>query len=211
MKKVIALIMLCMMTLSIVACGGEKNEANSLKDTDNGTQKEEAVKVYSFGENIETDTFKFAPKFEGFVAQAANWPNKDYLTPDGKVLEPNPYKADDGNVMMLFSGTIELVGESKNLEEFSYNVRIIHDEKNVYELNLNKMDANSTCAAGVSFDLESDSWEQNVMKTEFDPLSSYTTRYVRFVREVPAELENDDKSLQVVFIIEGNEYAYEIR
>ena len=212
MKKVIAVLMICIIGLSIAACGGEKARAvDSSKEQGSESTKEDIVKTYSFGESIELNNFKFTPKFEGFVSQVANWPNKDYLTPDGKVLEPNPYKADDGNVMMYFTGTIEHIGQSQNLEEFTYDVRIVHNEKNVYEFDLEKMDVNSACATGISFDLESDSWEQNVKKTEFDPLSSYATRYARFVREVPAEVENDDKSLQVVFNINGNEYIYVIR
>ncbi len=177
------------------------------------------AKTYSFGESVETDMLRFTPKLEGFSKEVGNWPDKNYLTPNGKSAGSNPFKADDEKTMMYFSGTFEFIGKSTKTEEFEYNYTVIY--ANDYEFKSHKYGGSHdyTCGWGMAMELASNDWGHNESNStvgdgtmKFEALSSKKTRYVRFCIEVPEVLSTDESSpLQVIFTFDGNEFVYNVR
>ena len=170
----------------------------------------------SFGESVTTDLFRFTPSFDGFADEVANWPDENYLTPNGKMAGSNPFKADDGKVMMYFSATVDYIGNSKTNESFSLWYRVdfdngyIFDGKHDYNSNpFDSEEARYTTGWGNSTDNKE--WDYSNSMT-FAPLSSVKKRYVRFAIEVPSVLQTETgKSLIVIFTIDGKQYTYKIR
>lgn len=229
MKKLLALMLAAALALSLVACGGggetgdrdtpsTGNGDTTSTDTPSGgedstpptdaetTPPEEEptndVQTLSFGDAITTEYFEFTPAFGGFTDEVANWPDENYLTPDGTFYGANPFKANEEKTMMWFSGTVNYLGGSTSNETFTYDYKIIYD--NDYEFDIKE-------GEGYTKDIASGKWGDGYSMT-FEPLSSNTTRYVRFCIEVPEQLEiNTDKTLSVIFIIDDNEYIYNIR
>jgi len=240
MKKLLALILAAALALSLVACGGGSgagdtntpsggngdtntpstpstgNEDTTSTDTPSGggedstpdetTPTEEPtndVQTLSFGDSITTELFEFTPVFEGFADELANWPDENYMTPDGKISGSNPFKAGEEKTLMWFSGTVNYIGNSTTNETFTYAYKVIYDNDYVFDFD--------DYDTGYTVDLENVDWKYSNSMT-FEPLSSKTTRYVRFNIEVPKQVEtNTDKGLTVVFMIGGNEYSYNIR
>ena len=215
MKK-LALILTIILMLSVTSCIGNKNTESADDQSGNVSSEDTEMMQLTFGESIETEMFKFTPSFDGFADEVANWPDENFLTPNGKISGSNPYKAADGKTIMYFSGIVEYIGNSKENESFS--IGYIVDYDNGYIFNGNH-DYNSSA-------LESEDsryhtgWGNTVDKSDWDyenhmtfaPLSTVTKRIVRFVIEVPAVLkESNEKSLNVIFTIDGQKYCYKVR
>ena len=231
MKKWIALLLTAIMCLSLVACGGGKSPSTDADVTtshagnaneentdvqDNGEQTESKpvadTTIYHFGDTVSVSDgmFEFTPVFEGFTAKLANWPDKDFMTPDGQFSGQTPYEASEEKVMMYFSGTINYVGESKENELFGYNFTV--DYKNGYLFDFAGGEAwnsgkgyHSGC--GITSNIESGDWNYKNMAT-FEPLSSNKTRYVRFCIEVPNQLEADSGNVIITFHINGEDRIF---
>ena len=135
-----------------------------------------------------------------------NWPDENYLTPDGKAVGSNPFKAEEEKTIMWFSADVEYIGDSTENETFSYAFTVVYDGD--YEFASDPYDCSYT------EDPAGGEWEQSSNSTAmtFEPLSSKTTRLARFCIEVPQQLETDAAApLQVIFTLNGAEYVYQIR
>ncbi len=125
--------------------------------------------------------------------------DEHYILPEGKNLDKgnNPYKAEDGKVMMYYSATVEYVGDSKEDETFSYEFRVNYDDGYLFE---GGMFSNY-------YGEDPSSWDLNAT---FVPLSGdATVRHTRFCVEVPVALEQDtDKQTLTIFTIEGEDFPF---
>lgn len=195
MKRIIALLLALMMCLTLCACGegGNGGEPSS----------------YNFGDSITTESgmFVFTPAFDGFARALNNWGNENYLLPQGKTKDleasDNPYFAEEGKTMMYFSATVEYVGDSKENESFDFSFKVDYDGY-VFD------STNSDTISAKGYSLDQMSWDIGSSATaEFEPLSSDTTRYIRFCIEVPEQVENDtEKQTSVIFTIGEKEYTF---
>lgn len=225
MKKLLALTLAAALALSLVACGGgggtgDNNTPSTPSggngdttvtdtppaDTETTPPEEEPtndVQTLSFGDAVTTEYFEFTPTFEGFAEELGNWPDQNFMTPDGTISGNNPYKASDEKTLMWFSGIVNYLGGATTDVVFEYSFKVIYDNNYVFE--------GDSFDTGYTTDLEAGEWEYGNSMT-FEPLSSKTTRHVRFNIEVPKLLETDtDKELTVVFSIGTNEYTYNVR
>ncbi|MDO4651035.1 MAG: hypothetical protein Q4B26_20550 [Eubacteriales bacterium] len=234
MKKEIVLGLSLALGLSMLtACGNDSShQANSASTGDaqaEEAQAEEAqiedaeaedaavdesvdTTIYHFGETVTTGDgmFEFTPVFEGFADKLANWPDSDYLTPDGQFSGQTPYEAADEKVMMYFSGTIEYVGESKQNESFAYDFTIDYDDGYIFEFAngeaFNRGNGyHSGC--GMIVDPEEDDWKYTNIAA-FEPLSSSTTRQVRFCIEVPYQIEENIEKTIITFHLNGEDHIF---
>ena len=206
LKKIIALVLITVFCFSFSACGD--------KSSDNNHSSESDVTMYQFGDTIITNDgmFEFTPVFEGFAEKLANWPDKDFMTPEGNVSGKTPYEASENKIMMYFSGTINYVGTSKSNETFDYDFTVDYDNGYLFEFvqgeafNRGKGYA-SGC--GVTSDIQIGEWDYQT-HTTFEPLSSNKTRYIRFCIEVPNQLEANTEKVIIKFKIGDQNYNYTI-
>lgn len=214
MKKLAVLMLALAVCMSLCACGGSEEavpaetenvtEAATEAATEEVTEAPtEPTKIYHFGEPIETEMFMITPSFDGFAEELGNWPDENFLTPDGKISGGNPFKADEEKVMMYFSAVVEYVGDSKQNETVAIGGSVDFDNGYIFPLD--------SYDCGFTVDMDDVDWKySNIMS--FEPLSSKTTRYFRFCFEVPTQLETEtDKPLVVKLGVNGAEYIYEIR
>ena len=214
MKKLLVLMLAAALALSLVACGGggdNPNNNNTTPDTQgtqdiqqddiqqDDVQQEPEPIIYNFGDSVTSPSgmFVFTPTFDGFAAAVGNWPDENYLRPNGKGVDEsnNPYVADEGKVMMYYSGVVEYIGDSKETETFDFEVKVDYDNGYVFK------------DGGKGYSSNESDWTYSA--TSFEPLSSYTSRYVRFCIEVPDTLEKDfEKQTVTIFTIEGEEFTY---
>lgn len=197
----------------------EPSETDPMETTTVATEAPKPATIYSFGESVESDMLRFTPKFEGFHKEVGNWPDKNYLTPNGKSAGSNPFKASDEKIMMTFSGTFEFIGKSSRTENFEYTYSVIY--ANDYEFKSHEYGGSHdyTCGWGMAMDAASNDWNRNENngsvgngKMKFEALSAKKTRYVRFCIEVPEILATDESSpIQVIFNFDGNSYVFNIR
>ena len=207
MKKLLTLSLAAALTLSLVACGGggsngTSSSGNTTPDTQ-GTQdiqQEPESVIHNFGDSVTSPSgmFVFTPTFDGFAAAVGNRMNEGYLRPDGEGIDEsnNPYSADEGKVMMYYSGMVEYIGDSKSNETFDFTFKVDYDNGYVFE-----------GGSGKGYSSDKSSWSG--YGPTFEPLSSDTSRYVRFCVEVPDTLEKDfEKQTVTIFTIEGEEFTY---
>lgn len=211
MKKVLSLILALVLCLSLFACGSSPSEkqpssmdavpessstAPTASDTTDVTPDEV---VYTMGQTVSTEIFEFTPVFEGFADEVANWPDENFMTPDGKISGNNPFKADEDKVIMYFSADVKYIGNSKSNETFSYDFTIDYADGYIFEFN-------ERYDCGVQND---DGWDYSNEIT-FEPLSSEKDGYVRFCIEVPSQLESDPNNILIIFNIGGNDYQFSL-
>ena len=215
MKKWMLLLLMLTLCISLAACA--QTETNDTDKATQGTEQtdNENTTVYHFGDtvSISDGMFEFTPVFEGFADKLANWPDKDFMTPDGQFSGESPYVAADEKVMMYFSGTINYLGESKENEQFKYDFTVDYD--NGYLFNFVEGNAwnngngyHSGC--GITDNIETGDWDYECSAT-FEPLSSNKTRYVRFCIEVPNQLQTDSENIMITFHINGEDYSFAMR
>lgn len=208
MKKLIALLMALTMCFVLCACGGKTAEKTDAADgEDESTTEAEDAVSYNFGDSITTGSgmFVFTPSFDGFAHALNNVGGEYCLTPEGsaKKLEEstNPYRADEGKIMMYFSADLEYIGDSKETEIFSFTYKVDYDG---YVFDSTSSDL--TTGMGFAVDPEIFDFDKEV---KFEPLSSDTSRYVRFCIEVPEKVATDtDRPTSVIFTIGGEEYSF---
>ena len=153
----------------------------------------------NFGDSVTSPSgmFVFTPTFDGFAAAVGNWPDENYLRPNGRGVDEsnNPYVADEGKVMMYYSGVVEYIGDSKSTETFDFNFKVDYDDGYVFT------------ESGKGYSSNESDWGYGA--ASFEPLSSDTSRYVRFCVEVADTLEKDfEKQTVTIFTIEGEEFTY---
>lgn len=221
MKKWIALLLTAVLCLSLTACAqtgtddtaAEQNTDQSIEQPDSETASE--TTVYHFGDTVTVSDgmFEFTPVFEGFAQTLANWPDQDFLTPNGKISGNTPYEASEEKVMMYFSGTINYVGESKQNESFEYNFTIDYDDGYLFEFaggDAWNSGLGYHSGAGIVEDpdnIQTGDWEYDCSAT-FEPLSSKKSRYVRFCIEVPNQLEADSENILITFHLNGEDFIF---
>ena len=73
--------------------------------------------IYHFGDTVSVSDgmFEFTPVFEGFTAKLANWPDKDFMTPDGQFSGQTPYEASEEKVMMYFPAQLTMSVSQKKM------------------------------------------------------------------------------------------------
>lgn len=207
MKKWIALFLAAILCMSLAACGGNETTSTDTPGSDTNTTVqtkpavEEPEKIYSFGDSITTPSgmFIFTPMFDGFASAVANWPDENYLHPDGRGVDEsdNPFVADDGKVMMYYSAQVEYIGDSKSDESFSFSAKLDYDNGYVFN------------AEGMRYSSDGKDWNSGYEATSFEPLSSDTVRTVRFCIEVPEVIETDfEKRTITIISIEGEDYTF---
>ena len=223
MKKT-ALLLLVLIVITFTSCSytitetAETGPAESIAETEAQieTTTEKTVTQLSFGDAIVTEMFRFTPSFDGFADEVANWPDENYLKPNGSISGSNPFKAADGKTMMYFSGVVEYIGNSKQNESFSVYYQVDYDDGYIFNGNndYNMTTSESQDAryhTGWGNSADGKNWDYSNTMT-FAPLSTITKRYVRFTIEVPAVLESETgKPLNVIFRVDGNDYCFKLR
>ena len=111
MKRITALSAALALALSLTACGGPAAPSSQSEDPAPGSQGET---VRAFGDTVTTEDglFTFTPTFGGFAPEVGNWPDENYLTPDGTAVDSNPFKAEEEKTIMWFSADVEYIGDS---------------------------------------------------------------------------------------------------
>ena len=198
MKKMFSLLLAFVMCLSLCACGADKDAPEANKGEEPAAT--EAQTVYTMGDTASNGMFEFTPVFEGFTDEVANWPDQDYLTPEGKISGSNPFKAGDEKVIMYFSASVKFVGESKSNETFWYDFTVDYDNGYLFDFNENY---NCGVKAG-------DKWNYS-NKITFEPLSSAKEGYVRFCIEVPEQLEADPENIVINFNVCGSTFQFRLK
>lgn len=227
MKKGLCLILALVLCLSLCACSSSDNtsatsdtsDTSSISETIDETsseitdesiesapastveEPEESELLYNWGDSITTTSgmFIFTPMFDGIAPAVSNHPDENYLQPNGRNIDDssNPYVADDGKVMMYYSAQVEYVGNSKSNEEFSFSAKLDYDNGYVFD------------AEGIRYSSDGKDWNSGYDTTSFEPLSSDTTRTVRFCVEVPEIVETDfEKRTVTIISIEGEDYTF---
>lgn len=210
------------MLIAICACGKTTDDkvSNDSKDTaENNHQsseketEEQQTTMMKFGDTIKTDLFEFTPSFDGYADEVANWPDENYLKPTGKMAGSNPYKADSDKTVMYFSGVVNYIGNEKSNVNFTYGFSVDYDNGYVFKDDGSVVitDGHVEVGYGYTKSLNDPDWEYENTMT-FEPLSSETTRYVRFCIIVPKVIETETaKPLNVNFMINGESYTFVLR
>ena len=224
MKKWMLLLSMMTLCISLAACAQTKSNKNDAdvkveQGSEQNIEQEETegeatanTTVYHFGDTVSVSDgmFEFTPVFEGFTDKLANWPDKDYMTPNGQFSGNSPYVAADEKVMMYFSGTINYVGDSKKNEEFKYDFTVDYDDGYLFYFTEGDAWNNGNgyhSGCGITDNVESGDWDYECSAT-FEPLSSNKTRYVRFCIEVPNQLQTDSQNTMITFHINGEDYSF---
>lgn len=185
MKKIVALFLALVLSVSVCACG----------NSGGGT-------IYNLGDTIETELFKITPSFTGYARELANWPDENYMTPEGKFSGESPYSADTGKTSMYGEIKIEYIGNEKNDVHLDLGISVNYDDGFVFE--------GDDVHTGYCVSL-GDEWEYD-KEMVFEPLTNATTRILRYCVEVPEQVENNmEKPLKVTFSVNDKKYAFDFR
>ena len=196
MKRTIALLSSLIMVLSLCACGGESTDSNTNASKDGS--------VYKLGDTIETDLFKITPSFTGYAKRLSNQPNEDYMTPAGYFTDDSPYIAGDEKVEIYGEMKIEYVGNEKSTVPLKIDISADYDNGYVF-------DGDAVYMGYREADDESWHWKYDDT-IEFEPLSSSTTRILRYCVEVPEQVEtNADKALLVTISVNDEPFVFDFR
>ena len=213
-KQILALLLALALCLSFCACGSEKeaepSETKSASDvtaetlaeatTDAAQSGPEEETIYNLGDTIETELFRITPSFTGFAKELANWPDENYMTPDGQFSGNSPYSADSEKVEAYGEVRIEYTGNEKSNVSLSIGVSADYDDGYVFE----------NVHLGNCVSLDGD-WSYDGTMV-FEPLSSSTSRILRYCIEVPEQVEaNSDKALLVTFFVNGEPFTFDFR
>lgn len=209
MKKTLSLLLALLMCLSLCACGDGNDTpvTNAPADATQAPEPEATEPpaeeiVHKLGDVIETDLFKITPSFTGYAYELANWPDENFMTPAGQFSGTSPYSANDGKTAMYGEVQIEYIGNEKS--DVSLNMSISVDYDNGYLFQGADVDMGNC----VSIDGD---WQYDG-QMNFEPLSNYNTRILRYCVEVPEQVEtNADKSLLVTFFVNGEPFVFDFR
>lgn len=183
MKKLFALSLAAIMSISVAACGGGASSS-----------------AYKPGDTIETDLFKITPSFTGYAYNLSNWPDENYMTPAGEYSGDSPYNAGEEKVELYGEIQVEYIGNEK--EPVTLELGISADFDDGYEF--------ECVHFGYCTSLDGD-WKYDSHML-FEPLSSSTTRTMRYCIEVPEQVEKEvEKPLWVTFTVNGKKFAYDFR
>ena len=213
MKKLLALT-LGLLLLFSAACGnsGAANDASDASDVES-TEPAGPVTL-KFGESVKTEMFEFKPEFKGFAKELENAMDENYLTTKVKYpnLPDNPFLAGSSETMIYFSGTVSLIGDTKEDQMFELEGCEINFDDGykfdvrafAYGLNKSEKEEEERMSSMAAF--------KDSRNIPFKALSTEKTRTVRFATPVPKQLQTDTgKSLTITFKIEGVDYTYVIR
>lgn len=232
MKKIISLLLVLIMCSSFCACGTKKDDTvsetvsaevisgESTEESENFSEEvveeEEVIEknetitedvtenitediTYVLGNVIETDLFKITPSFTGYAYELANWPDENFMTPGGDFSGVTPYGGEEEKVAMYGEILVEYIGNEKS--DVLLNIGMSADYDNGFIF---------SGAVNYCTSLDGDWTYSNQMI--FEPLSSSTTRIVRYCIEVPEVVEqNTEKTLFVKIFVNDEEYTYDFR
>lgn len=147
LKRTFALLLALAMCLSLYACGSgkgsEASEAQSASDAVSEAPAEsvadaaesglEEETIYNLGDTIETELFKITPSFTGFAKELANWPDANYMTPDGQFSGNSPYCASSEKVEVYGEVQIEYIGNEKSNVSLNMDVSADYDGGYVFD------------------------------------------------------------------------------
>lgn len=220
-NKLLAMLLVLVICVGVCACGSDSSTSSDEVSVEETTEEKESgeevskPETYKFGDTVSVGDgmFEFTPVFEGYAEKLANWPDKDFMTPNGQFSGTSPYCASEEKVIMYFSGTINYVGESKVNESFAYDFVMDYDDGYIFEFvegdawNSGK---GYTAGCGITDDIDAGEWSYDNFAT-FEPLSSNKTRYVRFCIEVPNQLEAEPEKVLTTFKLNGEEFVFELK
>lgn len=225
MKKALSLLLILMLCLSVCACGNTKDENVSETVSEEVIEKEneEIIEevteeeseevteeaeteveevIYVLGDIIETDLFKITPSFTGYAYELANWPDENFMTPAGKFSGQTPYGGDEEKTTIYGEILVEYVGNEKS--DVTLNLNLSADYDDGFIFTGEDVDINYC----VSLDGD---WKYDNYMT-FEPLSSSTTRIVRYCISVPEVVETtSEKPLLVTIFVNDEAYTYDFR
>jgi hypothetical protein len=229
MKKLIAFLLALTLCVSLCACGGSTDEAEpeettateqeepSTEETEEPEEAEpeepsadeadeteipveDEVTIYTPGDVIETDLFKITPSFTGYAYELDCYYDEDVMTPFGTMDDDGAFNAREGKVEIYGEIQIEYIGNEKSDVSLDMGISVDFDDGYIYEC------SNMVFCKSVDGD-----WSSN-FPIKFEPLSSETTRILRYCIEVPEQVETDtDKSLLTTITVNGEPYVFDFR
>ena len=204
MKKIIALTLALILCLSLVACGGENSIPEATEEAETVATPEVSAEetVYKLGDVIETDFFRIIPAFTGYAYELANWPDENFMTPEGQFSGVSAYSANEGKTVMYGEMQIEYIGNEKSTVTLNMDISVNYDDGYIF--------AGSSVDMGSCVSIDG-KWSYDGQMA-FEPLSSNNTRILRYCVEVPEQVEaNTDKSLLVTFLVNNEPFIYDFR
>ena len=203
MKKALSLLLALVMCLSLCACGGGSDTPKTSEaPTTEATKPIAEETIYKLGDVIETNLFKITPAFTGYAKELANWPDENYMTPAGKISGTTPYAAGEEKTVMYGQIDVEYIGNEKSNVPLKISISVDYDNGYIFD--------GSAVHIGNCVSVDGD-WEYNG-EMSFEPLSSSTTRVVRYCVEVPEQVESAaDKSLLVTIFVNDEAFVYDFR
>lgn len=208
MKRTISLLLVLALCLSLCACRAETTSHETTEAPTETVQVTEIAQtespaqetIYAPGDSIETDLFRITPSFTGYAYELANWPDENFMKPEGDFSGKSPYSASDGKTEMYGEIAVEYIGSEKSDVFLDLSVSADYDDGYIFE----------TVHMGTC--LTADGKWGYTGQMVFEPLSSANTRLVRYCIEVPEQVEtNVDKPLVVTFFVNGEPYAFDFR
>ena len=201
MKRSIALLLTLVLMLGMAACGGTAKEPEptpSREPSASPTPEPSPEPVLNLGDEIKTSLFVIKPSFTGYAVELANWPDENYMTPMGKSAGTTPYRGDE-KVVMYGEIEIEYIGNEKTEVPLKIDISADYDNGYLYKASM-----------GHCTSIDGDWTYDGIMK--FEPLSSSTSRIMRYCIIVPEQVENNtEKPLLVTFTVNGDPYTYDFR
>lgn len=182
MKKFISMLLVGIMCISLCACGG-----NDTETTNTETNSDEATEL-EIGDTYTSDSVEFTLERFEMAQMLSNTMDDTFLLPDDITefasAERHPYFAEDGNVMVSYSHTINNVGKEE-IDTVLWTIELDYNGGYTYESETLDNDAF----------LSDDEWKATTAGRTIAPLA---TKESRGFLEVPLEVsENTEAPLKV--------------
>jgi len=120
------------------------------------------------------------------------------MTPAGKISGTTPYAASDEKTVMYGQIDVAYIGNEKSNVPLKIDISVDYDNGYIFD--------GSAVHIGNCVSVDGD-WKYNGEMT-FEPLSSNTSRVLRYCVVVPAQVESAaDKSLLVTILVNGEAFV----
>lgn len=190
MKKFISMLLVGVMCISLCACGGN--------DTETTEPKEDENMALEIGDTYTSDSVEFTLERFEMAQMLSNTMDDTFLLPDDITefasAERHPYFAEDGNVMVSYSYTINNVGKEE-IDTVLWTIELDYNDGYTYESETLDNDAF----------LSDGEWKTTTAGRTVAPLA---TKESRGFLEVPLEVsENTEAPLKVnvhIFTVTDN-------
>ena len=180
MKKFISMLLVGIICVSLCACGGN--------DTETTEPKEDENMALEIGDTYTSDSVEFTLEQFEMAEKLSNTMDDSFLLPDVvseyDSVDTTPYLAEDGNVMVSYSHTINNVGKEE-IDTVLWTIELDYNDGYTYESETLDNDAF----------LSDDEWKTTTAGRKIAPLA---TKESRGFLEVPLEVsENTEAPLKV--------------